>query len=88
MLKIPDESMFPGTGPGGNGMPTTMLSQANWVGAVKQSGCGNCHQAGGAIMRSLDYEALGVENGTHRQVGRRDCGGDSPAMACSALSAT
>ncbi len=61
MLNIPDKSMFPGTGPKGNGMPTTMESQANWVNAVKQNGCGNCHQAGGPIMRSIGSEALGVD---------------------------
>src|SRR5213594_2119385 len=60
MLKIPDKGMFPGTGPRGNRVPTTLRSQADWMDALKQNGCGNCHQAGGPTMRSIDYAALGV----------------------------
>ena len=60
MLNIPDKRMFPGTGLKGNGMPSSMQSQAEWVDAVKQNGCGNCHQAGGPLMRSIDHAALGV----------------------------
>src|SRR5207244_3244061 len=39
MLKIPDKSEFPGTGPNGNGIPTAMRSQANWLAAIKTDGC-------------------------------------------------
>jgi hypothetical protein len=60
MLKIPDKSLFPGTGPTGNGMPTSLKSQANWMNELKQNGCGNCHQAGGPAMRSIDFAGLGV----------------------------
>src|SRR5206468_8490224 len=60
MLKIPDKGMFPGTGPKGNGMSTDMKSQADWIDGLKQNGCGNCHQAGGPVMRSIDYAALGI----------------------------
>src|SRR5437867_11826867 len=60
MLKIPDKRLFPGTGPNGNGMPITLQSQLNWMDGLKQNGCGNCHQAGASIMRSIDYAALGV----------------------------
>ena len=37
-----------------------MQNQADWMNEVKQNGCGNCHQAGGPIMRSIDYAGLGV----------------------------
>ena len=30
MLKIPDKSLFPGTGPSGNGMPVSLKSQGQW----------------------------------------------------------
>jgi hypothetical protein len=60
MLKIPDKSMFPGTGLKANGMPQELKSQADWIDAIKQNGCGNCHQAGGPVMRTIDYAALGV----------------------------
>src|SRR6185503_19921180 len=47
MLTIPNKGMFPGTGPKGNGIPTSLQSQADWMDGIKQKGCGNCHQAGG-----------------------------------------
>jgi len=43
MLKIPDKSLFPGTGPDGNGMPVTFRSQEEWLNTVQLNGCGNCH---------------------------------------------
>src|SRR5271167_2954760 len=44
MLNIPDKSMFPGTGPNGNGMTTQMKSQLQWLDRVKTNGCYGCHQ--------------------------------------------
>src|SRR5207249_2006501 len=44
MLKIPDRSLFPGTGPDGNGMPVAYKTQEQWLNAVQLNGCGNCHQ--------------------------------------------
>ena len=67
MLEIPAKTMFPGTGLKGNGMSTDMRSQADWIDAVKQNGCGNCHQAGGPLMRSLDHAALGVSSKDSRE---------------------
>src|SRR5216110_1571865 len=31
MLKVPEKSEFPGTGPQGNGVPVTLKSQAQWI---------------------------------------------------------
>src|SRR5216683_6200264 len=39
MLKVPDKSEFPGTGPSGNGMPVELKSQAQWLDVVKNNGC-------------------------------------------------
>jgi hypothetical protein len=58
MLKIPDKSMFPGTGPKGNGMATTMKSQLQWLDQVKTNGCFACHQLGNKATRTIP-EALG-----------------------------
>jgi hypothetical protein len=46
MLRIPDK--------------TQVASQADWIDGIKQNGCGNCHQAGGALMRSIDFASLGL----------------------------
>jgi hypothetical protein len=40
MMRIPDKSLFPGTGPKGNGMATNMRSQAMWLANIKSQGCG------------------------------------------------
>src|SRR5580765_4559686 len=53
MLKIPDKSLFPGTGPDGNGMPVTFRSQEEWLNAVQLNGCGNCHQLGDKATREF-----------------------------------
>ena len=53
MLKVPDKSEFPGTGPQGNGMPTNIRSQAQWLDVVKTNGCYTCHQLGNKATRTI-----------------------------------
>ena len=53
MLKIPDKSLFPGTGPEGNGMPTAFRTQEQWLNAIQLNGCGNCHQLGDKATREF-----------------------------------
>src|SRR5438094_8616697 len=53
MLSIPDKSSFPGTGPGGNGMPGAYKTQEQWLNAVQLNGCGNCHQLGDKATREI-----------------------------------
>src|SRR3989454_8205201 len=70
MLKIPDRSLFPGTGPEGNGMPVDFKSQEQWLNVVQLNGCGNCHQLGDKATREIP-EGLGrftssVQAGTRR----------------------
>src|SRR5262245_3326491 len=59
MLKIPDRSLFPGTGVDGNGMPATYKNQEQWLNAVQLNGCGNCHQLGDKATREIP-PALGT----------------------------
>src|SRR5207244_10174619 len=59
MLKIPDKSLFPGTGSDGNGMPVTFRTQEEWLNAVQLNGCGNCHQLGDKATREIPA-ALGT----------------------------
>src|SRR3989441_5580943 len=56
MLRVPDKSEFPGTGPGGNGMPVTLESQAEWLNVVKTNGCYGCHALGNKAMRTISKE--------------------------------
>jgi hypothetical protein len=56
MLKVPDQSEFPGTGPSGNGLPVTLKSQAQWLDVVKTNGCYTCHQLGNKATRTIPKE--------------------------------
>ena len=53
MLKIPDKSEFPGTGPKGNGMPEKLKSQGQWLVGIKILGCMSCHQLGNKATRAI-----------------------------------
>ena len=53
MLKIPDKSEFPGTGEKGNGMPTNLQSQGQWLSGIKTLGCISCHQLGNKSTRTI-----------------------------------
>ena len=56
MLKIPDKSEFPGTGPKGNGMPEKLKSQGQWLAGIKTLGCMSCHQLGNHATRTIPKE--------------------------------
>ncbi|MGH9784480.1 MAG: carboxypeptidase-like regulatory domain-containing protein, partial [Terriglobia bacterium] len=56
LLRIPDKSEFPGTGPNGNGISEEMKSQAEWLKNVKTDGCITCHQLGNKATRELSAE--------------------------------
>ncbi len=53
LLRVPDKSEFPGTGPAGNGISPTMGSQAQWLRNVKSGACWSCHQLGSKGTREL-----------------------------------
>ena len=53
LLRVPEASEFPGTGPEGNGIPTTMRTQAQWVRSLKSGGCLACHQLGNKATREI-----------------------------------
>jgi hypothetical protein len=70
MLKIPDKSLFPGTGPDGNGMPVAFKSQEQWLNVIQLNGCGNCHQMGDKATREIPI-ALGTFNNSVEAWARR-----------------
>jgi hypothetical protein len=53
MLKVPDKSEFPGTGPTGNGISPNVKSQGDWIRTIKSGTCLACHQLGSRGTREL-----------------------------------
>jgi hypothetical protein len=58
LLRVPDKSEFPGTGPSGNGISPNIESQAAYLRQLKSGGCLACHQLGNKATREIP-EALG-----------------------------
>ena len=56
LAEPPAKSEFPGTGPNGNGIAETMLTQADWLSTMR---CGACHQIGSKATREIP-EGLGT----------------------------
>src|SRR2546427_377982 len=54
LLEPPAKSLFPGTGPQGNGMGRAVVSQNHWIHSLK-SDCNFCHQLGIQQTRSVDH---------------------------------
>src|SRR5439155_21452610 len=56
MLRVPERSEFPGTGPDGNGINQALKSQEQWLDIVKTNGCYGCHAIGTKAMRTISKE--------------------------------
>ncbi len=54
LIKVPDQSEFPGTGPSGNGISENMKSQAQWLRTMKTDSCWSCHQLGDKATREIE----------------------------------
>jgi len=81
MLKIPEASLFPGTGPQGNGMPVALRSQSRWLAGIKTFGCYSCHQLGNKPTRTISKELGQFENSYEAWVRRVQSGIASEIMA-------
>src|SRR5437588_12862996 len=53
LLRVPDKSEFPGTGPTGNGISPNIKTQAEWVRIFKTGSCWSCHQLGNKATREI-----------------------------------
>jgi hypothetical protein len=84
MLKVPDKSEFPGTGPNGNGLPTTLKSQSQWLDVVKTDGCYTCHQLGNKATRTIP-RALGDFKSSEEAWARRIMSGQAMAQMANAI---
>ena len=59
LLQIPPKSDFPGTGPSGNGIATSIKSQGQWIREiVNTDGCTGCHQMGDKATREIPESIL------------------------------
>ena len=56
LLRIPEGSEFPGTGPQGNGINPNVKSQQEWIRMIKSGGCTACHQLGTKATREIPKE--------------------------------
>ena len=61
LIKVPDASEFPGTGPQGNGISPSMTSQAHWITQMKD-GCQLCHQLGTKATREIPATFAGLHS--------------------------
>ena len=59
LLRVPEKSEFPGTGPSGNGLSPSMQSQAHYLRMLKSGGCLACHGMGSKGTRVIPA-ALGT----------------------------
>ena len=53
LVKPPEKSEFPGTGPQGNGISPNIKSQAQWLRLMKTDSCWSCHQLGNKATREI-----------------------------------
>jgi len=54
LLQVPPKSDFPGTGPTGNGISPSVMSQGEWIrNIVNTDGCTGCHQLGNKATREI-----------------------------------
>ncbi|OFW30158.1 MAG: hypothetical protein A3H97_24505 [Acidobacteria bacterium RIFCSPLOWO2_02_FULL_65_29] len=84
LMKVPDKSEFPGTGPTGNGIAPTMRSQAEWLRSLKNGGCWGCHQLGNKATREIP-KVLGTFPSTAAAWERRVLSGQAGAQMGGAL---
>jgi hypothetical protein len=84
LMQIPDKKEFPGTGPAGNGISTSMTSQAQWLRSLKSGGCTACHQLGTKGTREIPKE-LGSFNSSAAAWERRLQSGQAGGQMNNAL---
>ena len=62
LLQVPEQSEFPGTGPDGNGLSTSLQNQAQLLRLLKSGSCTACHQLGTKGTREIPAALGHIEN--------------------------
>jgi hypothetical protein len=84
LIKVPDKSEFPGTGPSGNGISANVRSQPEFLRQLKNGTCLACHQLGNKATREIPA-ALGTFSSTEQAWERRLQSGQAGAGMISGL---
>jgi hypothetical protein len=84
LIKVPDKSEFPGTGPDGNGISPNFKAQGDWVRNLKSGGCWACHQLGNKATREIP-KALGTFHSSTEAWDRRIQSGQAGNQMSGAL---
>ena len=84
LMKVPDKSEFPGTGPSGNGISASVRSQPEFLRQLKNGTCLACHQLGNKATREIPA-ALGTFSSTEQAWERRLQSGQAGAGMISGL---
>jgi hypothetical protein len=82
LLKVPDKSEFPGTGPGGNGISPNIKTQASFLRSIKSGTCLACHQLGSKGTREFQ-KSMGTFNSSVEAWERRLQSGQAGATMIS-----
>ena len=80
LLKIPDQSQFPGTGANGNGIPEVMKTQHYWIDTIKNS-CQSCHALGAKGIRTVPKEFASLGDSSKAWAHRTQAGQAMTNMA-------
>jgi hypothetical protein len=81
LLKVPDKSEFPGTGPQGNGISPNMKSQAQFLEMIKTDSCWSCHALGTKATREIPKMFANLDSPVkmwERRIQSGQAGGNSP----------
>jgi hypothetical protein len=84
LIKVPDKSEFPGTGPSGNGISPSIRSQPEFLRHLKNGTCLACHQLGNKATREVPA-ALGTFSSPAQAWERRVASGQAGANMISGL---
>ena len=80
MLKVPEKTEFPGTGPSGNGISPNIKNQGQWMHLIKTDSCESCHQLGNQYTRTIPALFSGLDSPAQQWARRVQSGQAGNAM--------
>ena len=80
MLKVPEKSEFPGTGPSGNGISPNLKTQGEWLHLIKTDSCESCHQLGNKYTRTIPPMFANLDSPAQQWLRRVQSGQAGTAM--------